>query len=473
MTEEKKTKKKSWVKWVLLPGGAVVLLLAFAYFGGVYYFKDKFLPGTVIQGQWFEYETAETAIECLDRLETESYEFTVLGKEEQTLLTLQPEDVGLSFSSEEAVRSVMEGQNVYLWPVCFLTGDKSEHTVSFRMDYDGEQLEAALDQAGLFDGEDVQEPRDAYIGDYMPKEGKYELIPEEDGNQLNREKVVAVLNEAIGKLEQKVDLVKDDCYEQARVTAEDAKLQETYAQLNRMVAAKITYDWNGREEILDGAIIHQWISLEDGEILLDEEKVLDYVSEKAKAYDTWGKDRKFNTTLGVELTLPSGGYGWKTDREAEAQALAQLIREGAVTEREPEYRYTGFVKGENDIGSSYVEIDMTNQHLYVYVKGAIVLETDFVSGNVSANNTTPPGVFGITYKTTNAVLRGRTWESFVYYWMPFNGNIGMHDATWRTEFGGQIYLTDGSHGCINLPLDKAEAIYNLVKSKFPVVCYYY
>ena len=85
----------------------------------------------------------------------------------------------------------------------------------------------------------------------------------------------------------------------------------------------------------------------------------------------------------------------------------------------------------------------------------------------------PAGVFGLTYKTMNAVLRGADYETPVVYWMPYHGNFGMHDATWRTEFGGDIYLTDGSHGCVNLPLESAAAIYSQIGEGFPVICYYY
>ena len=116
---------------------------------------------------------------------------------------------------------------------------------------------------------------------------------------------------------------------------------------------------------------------------------------------------------------------------------------------------------------------MTNQHLYLYKDGVLVLESDFVSGEANnPANRTPSGVFGITYKTTNAVLRGADYETPVTYWMPFHGNFGMHDATWRTEFGGDIYLTNGSHGCLNLPLESAAAIYNYMYTGFPVICYY-
>ena len=127
----------------------------------------------------------------------------------------------------------------------------------------------------------------------------------------------------------------------------------------------------------------------------------------------------------------------------------------------------------NDIGRSYVEADLTNQHLYLYYKGNLVLETDFVSGDMRVSgNITPQGVFGLTYKTQNAVLRGADYETPVSYWMPFHGNFGMHDATWRSEFGGDIYLTNGSHGCLNLPLDKAAELYSYLYTGYPVICYY-
>ena len=105
----------------------------------------------------------------------------------------------------------------------------------------------------------------------------------------------------------------------------------------------------------------------------------------------------------------------------------------------------------------------------------MVFETDFVSGSMSSTPdcVTPPGVFGITYKTTNAVLRGNGYETPVTYWMPFHGNYGMHDATWRTEFGGDIFMTNGSHGCLNLPLDSAATIYSYMYEGYPVICYYY
>lgn len=249
-------------------------------------------------------------------------------------------------------------------------------------------------------------------------------------------------------------------------------MQQTLNTINRYVSTEITYDWNGQVEIVDGNLIHDWLSTEGNKVLIDAEAVRAYVELLAKRNDTYGKNRSFQTTSGNVLSLRSGAYGWKTDVEAETQALLEEIKKGKTRNKEPVYQSKGYVKGLNDIGSSYVEINLSTQHLFLYEKGIIIFEADFVSGNMANGSTTPAGVFGLTYKTTEATLQGEDYESFVHYWMPFNGNIGMHDATWRTEFGGDIYLTNGSHGCVNLPLESAAFLYNYLREGFPVVCYY-
>jgi len=198
------------------------------------------------------------------------------------------------------------------------------------------------------------------------------------------------------------------------------------------------------------------------------------VNNNADTYDTFGKYTNFTTTLGVELSLPRLSYGWRTDRSGEAEVLIALIKAGEQQHREPIYVRKGVWKGQNDIGTSYIEADLTHQHLYVYQQGVIVFETDFVSGNMNSPGcVSPAGIFGLTYKTMNAVLRGENYETPVTYWMPFYGNFGMHDATWRSSFGGDIFLTNGSHGCLNLPLEAAAQIYNYVYEGSPIICYYY
>ena len=75
-------------------------------------------------------------------------------------------------------------------------------------------------------------------------------------------------------------------------------------------------------------------------------------------------------------------------------------------------------------------------------------------------------------KQKNRVLRGPNYRTPVKFWIPVRGAIGIHDAKWRDEFGGDIYLTDGSHGCVNTPMDAVEKLYEMVEIGTPCVMYY-
>jgi len=129
----------------------------------------------------------------------------------------------------------------------------------------------------------------------------------------------------------------------------------------------------------------------------------------------------------------------------------------------------------NPYGHTCVEIDLTNQCIYVYQGMNLVLSGPCVSGYRGVHDTAT-GNFSIRYKETNTYLKGPTWNAYVNYWMPFHGGQGLHDAGWRgtshENFGGQIYATSGSHGCVNLPLDVAERLYAIAYVGMPVHVHY-
>ncbi len=248
--------------------------------------------------------------------------------------------------------------------------------------------------------------------------------------------------------------------------------------LNRVREMEITYAFGNQSEVLKGEEICSWISGMTGEVInVRGDKTSAYIKALADKYDTAGKERAFRVTDGKARLLP-GSYGQKIDQAGETAALAALIQSGQSQKREPNYIQT-VADRSKAWGGNYVEIDMAAQHVYMYKDGVLVWDSPCVTGNVSKNHTTPEGIFTLTYKETDRVLRGEKqangtyeYESHVNYWMPFNGGIGLHDANWRSRFGGDIYQTKGSHGCINLPPDKAKVLYGLVYSGIPVICHY-
>ncbi|MDE5802729.1 MAG: L,D-transpeptidase/peptidoglycan binding protein [Lachnospiraceae bacterium] len=468
----KKRRKKGRIVAVLLVM-IFVIALAFAYGRGVYYYKRSFFPQLEVNGVSCGNMSLQEAADKIQQWYADNYSLKLLDREGEEIMEVLPSDVQMVFPVEEELSKILEGQNAYKWFIYVFSEEGETREIVISPQYDMAKLQRLLEQRGLFDVSRGEAPQDAYISEYQEELKQFVIVPEREGTVLEQEITIACAAEALIGMQDSLDLYEAGCFKTAEITADNEQLKKRLEALNRVVGTCITYDWNGTQEILDGELIHQWMVLDGEEITLDEEQVAAYVAQMAKEYDTYGKKRKFVTTSGLTLTLPSGAYGWKTNRSAETEALIELILAGAVTEREPIYTSEGWVKGEDDIGDSYVEINLTDQHLYLYIDGEMVLETDFVSGNAANGNSTPAGVFGLTYKTRNAVLRGPDYETPVSYWMPFNGNIGMHDATWRRSFGGDIYLTNGSHGCINLPLKMAKTIYEYMSTGFPVICYYY
>ncbi len=151
--------------------------------------------------------------------------------------------------------------------------------------------------------------------------------------------------------------------------------------------------------------------------------------------------------------------------------LIEAIKSGKSQTIEPEYTYKGYVRDTNDIGNTYVEVSLSAQHMWFYKNGQLLVDTDVVTGNHNLGHDTKTGIYAIMYKERNATLVGEDYSSPVKYWMPFYANVGIHDASWRTTFGGSEYLNNGSHGCVNTPEANAEKIFNNIEKGVPVVVY--
>ena len=454
-------------KRLLLPLllGIPVLCIAAAYFAGVFYYQTHFVGGTVI-------DQVDVSGKTIENLEAQIADYTLSVIQRQSDGTTLEEDIpgskiGLSYSSTEPFEDILENQNAWLW---FLRQEES-HELTDLISFDPSSLEAEMEGLRGFQEDFVTEPEDAYITDYDPQEG-FQLVEEIQGNRLNHKKTLEALEAAVETLSERVDLDEADCYEKPRITRESEELKAALAKLQAYTDTTITYTFGQQKEVLDGSVISGWLTIDGSDVTLEQAQVEEYVSSLRKKYDTVFRPRTFQTSYGAQVTIKNGDYGWWMDTEQEVKELTEQIEEGKSGERVPVYRQTAASYDTPDYGDTYVEINLTAQHLFLYKDGQMILESDFVSGNVSRGYTTPGGIFGLTYKQRDATLTGETYRTPVSFWMPFNNNIGMHDATWRVDFGKNIYLTNGSHGCINLPYSVAKEIYGYVEKGTPVICYY-
>lgn len=157
--------------------------------------------------------------------------------------------------------------------------------------------------------------------------------------------------------------------------------------------------------------------------------------------------------------------------QAAAAAAAQAAAAQAAAEQAAAAQAAGILSPAGT-PQTYVDINLTTQTLTYYLNGIAALSSPCVTGKVSAGNATPTGTYSIKTMIPGKRLKGPTWDVWVNYWMAFNGNIGIHDASWRRSFGGNIYQTNGSHGCVNLPGNVASQLYGMVGIGTPVIVHY-
>jgi len=254
-----------------------------------------------------------------------------------------------------------------------------------------------------------------------------------------------------------------------------------WKQLESFLQCNLVYDMGAEKIRLDKSVTSQFVKTDEngefdlgstGNFQVDEAAVIAFVENLVAEYTTCDTELAFESTRGELVNVPYVTYGTELDLEAEIAYLLEAFPKKIAEVHIPKYIQEGYVRGKNDIGDTYIEVDMTQQKLYCYKAGELLLETDIVTGNMRRNWDTPVGVNFVYAKQKNRILRGQGYASPVDYWMPVKGAIGIHDADWRKEFGGEIYLKNGSHGCINIPPENMPIIYDNYEIGTPVIMFY-
>lgn len=462
-----KTKKKNlWMKITILAVALIFVILAAIYLVMAMHFKDHFYYRTTINGVDCSGKTI-AEVEAVISEAITPYQIELETRDGQTEI-IRGSDIGLHPVFDDSLQRELEACNGFQWPLSLFrdTNIRLETMVA----YEEEKLLDVTENLQCVKQSDNRKPENAYISDYIEGKG-YEIVPEVEGAQVDVTALTDALHTNIIDLRDTMSLEEAGCYEAPELRSDDEQLQALLTQLNTVVSASITYEFGDSREVLDGAAIHDWVSLtEDNQVVIDEAQAAAYIKDLASKYDTYGGTRSFTTTYGTTVKLSRNEYGWKINQEAETAQLLEDIKAGTVVSREPSFSRRGKSFGAKDYGDTYAEINLTAQRLFFYKNGSLLVETDIISGHIDAHPT-PPGAFSVTYTQRGAILRGADYASPVDFWMPFNGNIGMHDATWKSDFGGNYYTYTGSHGCINMPYEAAQTVFNNIKAGDPVFVY--
>lgn len=442
---------------VLIISTSLVLI---AYGAGYFYFRDHLFPRTQVMGIAIGGDSIETAEEKLH---------TQLQKEQVTLTENNQEVTSVSRANllhidniKMMISTLKNKQNPTQWPIALFSSN-SFSADELTTEIEPKQLEKVLADKGI-----SNESRTAAQAPFIERDsdGQFVISAQTPGNQINWE----TLSQAV---ETQDTVALDDHY---LTIADDSNYQKLNNQLEKLKGiadTKITLEIGQNTETLPSKEISKWLYVtEIQEIAIDQEAIANFLIEYNNKYATINKTRTLESTYSGTVSVQPRQLGWSIDRYAEAAQIAEELWAMKDVKR-PANIVGNHLDSGLEIGVNYIEIDLNVQRLMIYRDNELAFETPIISG--SPKSPTPVGAVSVWNKELDSTLIGEMvngkpkYKTPVDYWMPIDSNnlIGIHDASWQSNFGGDSYLSHGSNGCINVSPQAAATIWQLVEIGMP------
>lgn len=468
--ERKLRERKPLGKKPFIIAGSIVGGLVLIYLGVAAFFMSHFLVNTTINGKDFSGKTVAD-VEAYLKEQVDGYQLTLVEQNNITD-TISGSEISLEYKKNKDVEKALEDQRQLLWITSFFS--KSDTDVTVDVEYDEAALEEKIQTIKAVTGEQT-EP----VSAHPEYDGNSFVVAAETlGTAVNQETLTSKIKEYITNFEPKLNLLDEGCYNMPKYTSESPEVQKACDTMNQYLKASITYSMD-EDVVVDKELISEWLSYDENmQASFDEDAVREWMRDFGSKYDTKGKTRSITTPTGKTTEVSGGTYGWIVDEDTETKNLIDSIKKGEVVTREPAYKQKAASRGAQDWGDTYLEVDISAQHMWYIVDGSVALESDVVTGLPNGERDTPTGVYSVIEMMRNKVLRGSinpstgkpSYETPVSYWMRITWTgIGFHDATWQASFGGSWYQGHGSHGCINMPLEKAKSLYGMLKMGTPAI----
>ena len=469
--EEPKSSKKTFLKVMLIS----LLSLVVVYLGISAYFLNHFYYNTSVNGidvSGCSIKATEKKVEAA----MDEYEIKLTGRN-GVVENIKGDAIDLNCENTAPLAETMDNQNALLWVKGFFKGQETKIKLVFS--YNEDKLIAKIKEFGCME-KDVQVSPIAATPIY--NEAKFEIQKENIGSKFNKEVVMETVKTYVSELETTLDFDEAGCYVAPSFTSDSEEVLDAQNIANEYLQAQITYKIGKDTEVIDAEKIASWIIFNKNmKVRFDEKEIKSYVHGLAEKYNTIGNVQKIKTPTGKVAKVSGGTYGREIDEDEEYKKIIRDIKKKTTITREPAYKQKIFTDGGPVWGKTYLEVDITEQHMWFIKKGKVVFESDVVTGTPNAERRTPQGVYTILEKMRNKVLKGRplpngqpSYLTPVSYWMRVTWTgVGFHDATWQAAFGGERYKQGaGSHGCINMPYAKAAELYDLIETGYPVIIHY-
>lgn len=477
-TLRRRRRKRSILRALGIFFSVIIAVVVAGYVGMALYFTDRFMPNSSVWGVDVSLMSSSDAQQAVaDSVKDYSLKINGMGFD----LDVTGPETGLRINAATLIKEALSHENPWLWPLELQRSHDDTGTIIATFDNAG--LIRLIEDAVAKYNTSAEAPTNATV-DYDVMSRSYKVTSESTGTALDPYAVLDVVNHALANLDSVVTLDKTALL-QPEVMANDDRLILAADEANRMITADLKLKLGDQVAgEVNGDDIHNWVAIDsDYNVTLDREAMTSWVGALAHEFNTVGMERTYDRADGKTITVSGGVYGWEADTDSLVNAIIAGIDNGEVGEIEIPTISSGTAyngPGKRDWGNRYVDIDLSEQHVYFYGDdGEIIWESDCISGTPDGQHDTSTGVFWLNRKASPSKLYGyengeQIYESEVQYWMPFDKNvIGMHDADWQPDFGGEMYKEGyGSHGCVNLPPDKAQELYGLIQEGDVVVSHW-
>ena len=490
-------------KIALIAVAAVVVIAAAVFIGIRVYYGSHWYPDTKIGDKDVSGMTLSESVKAMEKVYG-SYQLDIKGRKDGKL-TINGDDIDYKVGVEDAVKKAFEQQHdKFSYSNLFKNNDtKIEPKVS----YDENEVDSILSSASIVKGDSsyqITAPVDAKAV-YSKKKNSYQVVKEDVGNTLDKDKFSETVKTALDNGETSIDVSDEkkypDIYEKPALTSNDKELRREVNVCNATALRWVTWTIHkGVQESATPEDISKWITYNNGKAVLDNQAMRDWMEKLCLKYKTLGGTRKFKSHTGKMMRLSGGDYGWQLDYEKMCAQLKEGVtkkisrklqnayiknqddasKKAITVTKKPEwlgtaYRYDPKNKMNDWNKNSYIEADLGSQMVYVFKNGKVIYSCATISGRPVPGRKTTTGMFFIKEHQRHRLLKGDNYSTPVVNWVRITWTgTGFHQAEWQPwgSWSPSLYKVKGSHGCLNLSPSSAARIYELTKYKQMVFMHY-
>ncbi|MBQ7584278.1 MAG: L,D-transpeptidase family protein [Lachnospiraceae bacterium] len=472
-TDEKKRGLPTAVKVLLIAAG----VLAVSYLAVAFYLNTHFAFNIYVNGLDVSMMPIDDANEMLCAKKGTDYEL-VITESGNEVAYLNDRDINSGYDYTRELSRLKSEEKPLEW-IPYLT-----YTRKFDIEPDLVFDEKAAREKilELYPVKHTQSEYKSSVNIMKSMANGYILI-KTDEVQPDQAKLIDCIITAMHKLEPSMEL--SDTYYDVEIPYTELQQEaiDLFEKIDAIQNTKIIFTDYGQEKQIDKDTLSGFLKTDsqgrfvvdkEGTPTLDEDKIAEYSEEIGEDFTTKDKKMWWKKYNGGTVSVNSGTYGKTVDTEAVGSRIERLLKNTEDYTGPPDYEVdpNADPNAPDEIGNTYIEVDMTRQKLYYLKDGKLFMTSDVVTGNSGRHHDTTQLMAYIYYMQRDRVLVGEDYRTPVKYWMAFHNHEGLHDANWRRSFGGDIYKYNGSHGCVNLPTSFAAELYDNVYVGLPVITYY-